>query len=113
MYVHCWYVVEEEVSELGAPARDESPRKSQRLGLRTSESQRTLLLAASQVEGTTVSDFVLRHATRAAEDVLADRRVFMASDEAWDRFTAALDRPAVDVPGLAELMSEPTVLDEG
>jgi len=97
---------------MAMPARDEGPRKSQRLGLRTSASQRALLLAASQVEGTTVSDFVLRHATRAAEDVMADRRVFMARDEAWDRFTAALDRPAADVPGLAELMSEPTVLDE-
>jgi uncharacterized protein (DUF1778 family) len=53
-----------------------------------------------------------RHATRAAEDVLADRRVFMVSSEVWDRFTAALDRPAADVPGLEELMNTPTVLDE-
>ena len=86
-------------------------RKSERLGLRTSEWQRTILLAASQVEGTTVSDFVLRHATRAAEDVLADRRVFMATADVWDRFAAALDRPAQDVPGLEKLMKSPTVLD--
>lgn len=92
--------------------RDDAQRKSERLGLRTSEAQRALLVAASQAEGTTVSDFVLRHATRAAEDVLADRRVFMVSSEVWDRFTAALDRPAADVPGLAELMNAPTVLDE-
>ena len=97
---------------MAAPMRDDSQRKRERLGLRTSESQRALLVAASQAEGTTVSDFVLRHATRAAEDVLADRRVFMASDEVWDRFTAALDRPAADVPGLDELMQAPTVLDE-
>jgi uncharacterized protein (DUF1778 family) len=97
---------------MGAPMRDDSQRKSERLGLRTSEAQRALLVAASQAEGTTVSDFVLRHATRAAEDVLADRRVFMVSGEVWDRFTAALDRPAADVPGLAELMNAPTVLDE-
>jgi uncharacterized protein (DUF1778 family) len=92
--------------------RDESQRKSQRLGLRTSEAQRELLVAASQAEGTTVSDFVLRHATRAAEDVLADRRVFMVSDEVWDRFAAALDEPPADIPGLAELMNTPTVLDD-
>lgn len=97
---------------MAAPMRDESQRKSERLGLRTSEAQRALLVAASQAEGTTVSDFVLRHATRAAEDVLADRRVFMVSTEVWDRFTAALDRPAADVPGLVELMNTPTVLDE-
>lgn len=97
---------------MAAPMRDDAQRKSERLGLRTSEAQRALLVAASQAEGTTVSDFVLRHATRAAEDVLADRRVFMVSSEVWDRFTAALDRPAADVPGLAELMNAPTVLDE-
>ena len=94
------------------PTRDDNGRKNERLGLRASEWQRTLLLAASQAEGTTVSDFVLRHATRAAENVLADRRVFMATSEVWDRFAAALDRPAVDIPGLEKLMHTPTVLDE-
>jgi uncharacterized protein (DUF1778 family) len=95
---------------MATPMRDDN-RKSGRLGLRASEHQRALLLAASQAEGTTVSDFVLRHATRAAEDVLADRRVFMVGSEVWDRFTAALDRRAREVPGLNELVNTPTVLD--
>ena len=97
---------------MAAPTRDGPQRKSQRLGLRTSETQRALLVAASRAEGTTVSDFVLRHATRAAEDVLADRRVFTLSAEVWDRFAAALDRLPADVPGLAGLMNSPTVLDD-
>lgn len=97
---------------MAAPMRDEGQRKSERLGLRTSEAQRALLVAASRVEGTTVSDFVLRHATRAAEDVLADRRVFMVSAEVWDRFSAALDRPARDVEGLDDLVNTPTILDD-
>ena len=96
---------------MATPMRDDLNRKSERLGLRASEWQRSLLLAASQVEGTTVSDFVLRHATRAAEDVLADRRVFMLSSEVWDDFTAALDRPSQDIDGLDKLMNTPTVLD--
>lgn len=96
---------------MALPMRDDPGRKSERLGLRVSEQQRSLLVAASQAEGTTVSDFVLRHATRAAEDVLADRRVFMLSPEAWERFSAALARPARNVPGLADLLSTPTVLD--
>jgi uncharacterized protein (DUF1778 family) len=37
----------------------------------------------------------------------------MVSADVWDRFSAALDRPAAEVPGLEELMSSPTVLDEG
>lgn len=95
-----------------AGTRDETGRKNERLGLRASEWQRTLLLAASQAEGTTVSDFVLRHATRAAENVLADRRVFMTTADVWDRFAAALDRPPQDVLGLEKLMHTPTVLDD-
>lgn len=97
---------------MSVPIRGDAP-KSERLGLRASEWQRTLLLAASQAEGTTISDFILRHATRAAEDVLADRRVFMATADVWDRFSAALDRDARDVPGLEKLMHTQTVLDEG
>jgi uncharacterized protein (DUF1778 family) len=97
---------------VAVPMRDEGERKDERLGLRASASQRALLVAASQAEGTTVSDFVLRHATRAAEEVLADRRVFMVPGDVWDRFAAALDAPAAEVPGLDELMNTPTILDE-
>lgn len=86
-------------------------RKSERLGLRTSDRQRSLLAAASRAEGTTVSEFVLKHATRAAETVLADRRVFMLSDEAWAAFDAALDRPERVVEGLSELVTTPSVLE--
>jgi uncharacterized protein (DUF1778 family) len=59
-----------------------------------------------------VSEFVVRHATAAADNVLADRRVFVLSKEDWAVFEAALDRPARDVPRLRELMSAPTILDE-
>jgi uncharacterized protein (DUF1778 family) len=68
---------------------------------------------SSHAEGTIVSDFVLRPATRTADDVLAERRVFIVPGEVWDRVAAALDRPAADVPGLAELMNTLTVLDAG
>jgi uncharacterized protein (DUF1778 family) len=68
---------------------------------------------SSQAEETIVSDLVLRPASRTAEDALAERRVFIVPGEVWDRFAAALDRPAADVPGLAELMNTPTVLDDG
>lgn len=86
--------------------------KSERLSLRASATQRTLLREASQVEGTTVSDFVLRSATRAAEDVLADRRVFGLPHDRWDAFIEVLDRPARELPRLRKLLESPTVLDE-
>lgn len=86
----------------------EESKKNGRLTLRASEWQRQVLAAASIAEGTSITDFVLRHATRAAEDVLADRRVFLISAEAWDAFDAALEAPARDVRGLRELLAEPS-----
>jgi len=73
---------------------DETRRpKSGRLGLRTNEWQRSILAAASRAEGSTVSEFVLKYATRAAEEVLADRRAFVLSEPQWTAFTDALDQP--------------------
>jgi uncharacterized protein (DUF1778 family) len=85
--------------------------RDHRMGVRLTERERELLREASMAEGTTVSEFVLRHATRAAERVLADRREFTLPPERWEAFTAALDAPPKDVPGLRELLTGPTVLD--
>ena len=54
----------------------------------------------------------LRAATEAAADILADRRVFVLDEDEWQVFDQALSRPAADVPGLRELLSVPTVLDQ-
>ena len=86
--------------------------KDERLHLRVAPGQKALLEAASRAAGDTVSGFVLRAATEAAADVLADRRVFVLDEDAWQVFDQALSRPADDVPGLRELLSTPTVLDQ-
>lgn len=93
------------------PAGEREPTKTERLGLRASAAQRALLEAASSAEGTTMTDFVLRAATRAAEDVLADRRMFRLDPGAWAEFEKALDQPARDLPALRKLLETPTVLD--
>lgn len=85
--------------------------KSERLHLRVDAEQKMLLEAASQATGTNVSTFVLQAATEAAADVLADRRVFVLGQDAWQVFDDALARPAGDVAGLRELLSAPTTLD--
>jgi uncharacterized protein (DUF1778 family) len=85
--------------------------KAERLHLRIDAEQKSLLEAASQATGASVSTFVLRVATEAAADVLADRRAFMLDEEAWRVFDDALNRPAGDVGGLRELLAAPTVLD--
>ena len=85
--------------------------KAERLHLRVDEQQKALLEAASRAAGDSVSTFVLKAATEAAADVLADRRVFVLDEDAWRVFDDAVQRPAQDVGGLRELLTEPTVLD--
>lgn len=87
--------------------------KAERLHLRLDTVQKALLEAASQAAGATVSAFVLKAATDAAADVLADRRVFLLDEESWQVFDEAMERPEQDVAGLRELLSQPTVLDTG
>ena len=84
--------------------------KAERLHLRVDPEQKALLEAASQAAGASVSTFVLKAATDAAADVLADRRAFLLDEDAWQVFDEALGRPAQDVAGLRELLTAPTVL---
>lgn len=86
--------------------------KAERLHLRVDPEQKALLEAASRAAGDTVSGFVLRAATEAAADFLADRREFILDEQTWQVFDQALSRPATEVPGLRELLSAPTVLDQ-
>jgi uncharacterized protein (DUF1778 family) len=85
--------------------------KAERLHLRVDAEQKALLEAASRAAGASVSTFVLRAATEAAADVLADRRVFVLDESVWRVFDEALARPEQDVAGLRELLTTPTVLD--
>ena len=51
------------------------------------------------------------HATEAAEQVLADRRVFQLDAAGWNEFVQVLDRPMQFKPRLNSLLGTPTVLD--
>ncbi len=86
--------------------------KSERLAVRISSEQRSLLSEASRAEEKTITEFVLGAATRAAEDVLADRRRFVLAEPDWAAFLAVLDRSPRDLPRLRRLLATPSVLDE-
>jgi uncharacterized protein (DUF1778 family) len=100
MYVRCVYSMAMATDQSDASRRP----KSGRLGLRTTDWQRSILAAASRAEGSTVSEFVLKYATRAAEEVLADRRAFVLSEPQWTAFADALDRPPRSFLRLRNLM---------
>jgi uncharacterized protein (DUF1778 family) len=85
--------------------------RSEKLDLRISPSAKRTLRAASEARHETLSDFVLRSALRAAEDVLLERRRFELTAEEWAAFHAALDAPAKSSPALERLLKEPSVFD--
>ncbi|QFG21869.1 DUF1778 domain-containing protein [Actinomadura sp. WMMB 499] len=87
--------------------------KDERINVRVDAEQKSLLEAASEVEHTSVSAFVLSAATSAAADVLADRRAFTLDADAWTAFDEALNRPAHAVEGLRELLNEAPPGEDG
>jgi uncharacterized protein (DUF1778 family) len=86
--------------------------KTERLNLRLTSAQDAVLRRAADAKGETVSDYVLRHAVEAAEADLADRRVFVVDDAAWNELQAALNRPPKPARALRKLLSKPSVLEQ-
>jgi len=82
------------------------PAKRARLNLRASERQLELLRLAAEVQGKTLSDFVLGTATERAQELLVEQRHFVASPEAWEEFMRLLESPPPPSPVLVELFQD-------
>lgn len=85
--------------------------KSERIEVRTTQARKALLQRAANSSHKSVTEFLLEAGLNAAEETLADRRVFLLDDEQWRDFQAALDRSPVVKPGLARLLREKSVLE--
>lgn len=68
--------------------------------MRVSERQERLLRAAAELSGETLTGFVLGVATGHAEQVLERARRIDLRAREFDRFLAALDAPAEEMPAL-------------
>jgi uncharacterized protein (DUF1778 family) len=62
--------------------------KEERLHLRASQTQKSLLLQASEATGRSISDFVLEAAVEKAQDALLDQRIFTFTTDEYDAFVA-------------------------
>ena len=78
-----------------------SPR-SEKLDLRLTPQAKQRIVAAADVLGRSVSDFVLTSALERAEEALAEKRVWNLTAEQWEKFHAALDAPPVFNPAPAQ-----------
>jgi uncharacterized protein (DUF1778 family) len=69
-----------------------------RINMRVSERQERVLRAAAELNGETLTGFVLAVATERAEEVLERAQRIDLGAEAFERFVAALDAPAEEMP---------------
>lgn len=90
----------------------ERAQRDARLSLRTSTHQQQLIRRAAAALDKSVTNFVLDSVSAAAEQVLADRRWFMLTDEQWAQFQQLLDAPVEEFPRLQHTLTTPTVFDD-
>lgn len=92
--------------------RNETARKDTKVQLRMRPLQKDVIARAAELKQTTVTNFMVDQAFRAAQQILADQTHFYLSPGKWDEFCAALDAPPKDLPALRRLLTEPSVFDE-
>lgn len=84
------------------------PNKSQRIEVRATGRQETILRQAASATDRTLTDFILDTAVDHAERILAERRWFVASPEQYDEFLRVLDEPLESTEKFEKLWSRPT-----
>ncbi len=84
--------------------------KTERVDVRASKQVKALLQEAARVSHKNVSEFLLEAGIAMAHETLAEQRLFTLTDEQWQHFQAALERPVQDKPQIRKLLLEPGVL---
>lgn len=86
--------------------------RSERLEVRTTKDERSLIDRAVAEQGTDLTEFVISNLTVAARRVLADRTEFRLDQEATEAWDAVNRRRGRDLPGLRRLMERPSPFTE-
>ncbi len=90
--------------------------KDERVGVRTRPDVKALLRQAVVSLRKTATELllkvgILQAGTDAAEDSLADRRIFELNEREWQSFQDILNRPVKHKPHLARLLNEKSAQD--
>lgn len=99
------------VDQISRDVGDKAAVRSERIELRTTSEVKALLQHAAALSHKTVSAFLLDAGIAAAEEALAEQRLFQLSEAEWRAFEASLDSPVTDKPRLAALLREKSVLE--
>ncbi len=82
--------------------------RSERLEVRTTKDERSLIDRAVAEQGTDLTDLVISNLTVAARRVLADRTEFQLDEEAAEAWDAVNRRRGRELLGLRRLMERPS-----
>lgn len=94
---------------MGGSSDDKAGRgrsDGEQITVRLSGEDLELVRTAADSEGVSLDAFAAEGMRRYARDVLADRRLFGVTDDAWYELTAMLDGPPADNPRLRELLDD-------
>lgn len=95
-----------------ANARGGSNASETRISVRVKAAQKALITRAARLRQTTLTEFVLDNALRAATQLLAEEKHFEMTPKQFRRFCRALDNPpAKNLLAMRRLLNEPGVLD--
>ncbi len=75
------------------------------INIRAHQTQGDLIDRAAEALGKSRSDFMLETASREAEAVLLDRRLFILDDEKFQQFVELLDAPPTENENLRQLLT--------
>jgi uncharacterized protein (DUF1778 family) len=81
-------------------------RRTEKFDVRISRSAKAKLQAAATASRRSMSDFVMESALSKAEELLAERRIFVLDSKKWAAFQKALDAPVRPLPRLKALLEE-------
>ena len=93
-------------------ARASTVQKSDNINIRVSPDMLGLIDRAATVYGKTRTDFILDTMRKAAEDAVLDQRLFVLNADQWSAFTAMLDAPPRENPGLKALLARKPVWEK-
>ena len=95
MYLSHLHIVYEPGRERPMPMRElEKSVKSERFGTRLTAAQKELLQRAADLQGRSLSDFVVDSAQRVAEDVIREHEVITLTARAGRAFVESLLNPS-------------------
>lgn len=81
--------------------------KEDRINLRVSSQQKTLLTSAAQARGVSVTEFILETSVRGANEAILDRSVFVLNPEAFDQLMEDLSDVQANRATLERILAIP------